>query len=315
MKIGLYFFLGPGAYSFFEQGDTSGNPFWQLVGNSLRPPTRDDRECHSPKPILLMTGRMSWPYLWQPQSLPTQILKIGDAVILGVASEVTTMAGRRLKATIKEIGRSVGEDLEVLVTGMANTYASYVVTWEEYQIQRYEGGSSPYGPHTLTIYQQQFARLYTALANKQSVEPGPAPRDESRSQLTFITPVVMDSGRFGRIITEPRITYNRQDTVFATFIAGNPRNDLRTESSYFFVQQLQSNGQWRVVATDANWETKFIWRRTSTLLGQSEIDFYWTIPTNAENGTYRIQHAGASRGAFTGVRPYEGFSRIFTIDG
>lgn len=52
-------FLGPGAYSFFEQGDTTGNPFFQLVGNSLRPPTRDDRNCHSPKPILLMTGRMS----------------------------------------------------------------------------------------------------------------------------------------------------------------------------------------------------------------------------------------------------------------
>lgn len=54
---------GPGAYSFFEQGDTTGNPFFQLVGNALRPPTRDDRECHSPKPILLMTGRMSWPYV------------------------------------------------------------------------------------------------------------------------------------------------------------------------------------------------------------------------------------------------------------
>lgn len=58
------FILGPGAYSFFEQGDTTGNPFWQLVGNSLRPPTRDDRDCHAPKPILLMTGRMSCMSKW-----------------------------------------------------------------------------------------------------------------------------------------------------------------------------------------------------------------------------------------------------------
>lgn len=171
----FYSFVGPGAYSFFEQGDTSGNPFWQLVGNSLRPPTRDDRDCHAPKPILLMTGRMTWPYLWQPQSVPTQILKIGGAVILGLGSEVTTMAGRRLKATIQELGRITGEDLKVLVTGMANTYASYVVTWEEYQVQRYEAGSTPYGPHTLTIYQQQFARLYMALANNQTVPSGPVP--------------------------------------------------------------------------------------------------------------------------------------------
>lgn len=87
-----------------------------------------------------------------------------------------------------------------------------------------------------------------------------------------------------------------------------------TESSYFFVEQLQSNGTWATVATDANWETKFIWRRTSTLLGQSEIDFYWTIPNNVENGTYRIRHVGASRGAITGIRRYDGNTRIFTIN-
>lgn len=85
------------------------------------------------------------------------------------------MAGRRLVATIQELGRKAGQDLVVLTTGMANTYASYVVTYEEYQIQRYEAGSTPYGPHTLTIFQQQFARLYSALANRQSVAPGPVP--------------------------------------------------------------------------------------------------------------------------------------------
>lgn len=305
---------GPGAYSFFEQGDTTGNPFWQLVGNSLRPPTRDDRECHAPKPILLMTGRMSWPYLWQPQSLPTQILKIGDAVILGVPSEVTTMAGRRLRDTIVELGRSLGQDLVVLPTGMANTYASYVVTYEEYQVQRYEAGSSPYGPHTLTIYQQQYARLFSAIAHRQSVPSGPAPRDESRSQLTFLTPVVMDNGRFGRVLVEPRVTYSRRQQLFTTFVAGNPRNDLRTESSYFFVDQLQPNGTWRTVATDANWETKFIWRRTNSLLGNSEIDFYWNIPDSAEDGTYRVRHIGGQRGPITGVRQYDGTTRIFTIN-
>ncbi|KAJ6646313.1 Neutral ceramidase [Pseudolycoriella hygida] len=304
---------GPGAYSFFEQGDTSGNPFWQLVGNSLRPPNRDDRECHAPKPILLMTGRMSWPYLWQPLIVPTQLFKIGGAVILGVPSEMTTMAGRRLRRTIQDLGRELGEELVVLPTGMANTYSSYVVTFEEYQVQRYEGGSATYGPHTLTIYQQQYARLFSALQAKQSLPPGPTPRDESRDQLTFLTPVVMDTGRFGRVLVEPRTIYSRRQVVFVTFVAANPRNDLRTESSYFFVDQLQPNGQFRTIATDANWETKFIWRRTSTLLGQSEIDFYWTIPDNAESGTYRIRHFGASRGIL-GIRPYDGSSRTFVIN-
>lgn len=305
---------GPGAYSFFEQGDTSGNPFWQLVGNALRPPTRADRDCHRPKPILLMTGGMTWPYLWQPRSVPAQLLKIGSAVILGAGSEITTMAGRRLRDTITAVGKSNGEDLVVLPTGMANMYASYVTTEEEYGVQRYEGGSTTYGPSTLIIYQSTFQRIFQAYYNGEAVPSGPTPADETRSQLTFLTPVVMDTGRFGRVVREPLATYRRHQVVFTTFVAGNPRNDLMTESSYFFVQQLQTNGTWRDVVTDANWETKFIWRRVSTLLGTSEIDFYWTIPDNVENGTYRVRHVGASRGALTGVRRYDGVSRIFTIN-
>lgn len=147
-------------------------------------------------------------------------------------------------------------------TGMANTYASYAVTFEEYQVQRYEGGSTLYGPHTLTILQQQYARLYTSMENGQSVPAGPSPPNQTRDQLSFLLPVVVDNaaiGRpFGRALVEPRQTYRRGEELFVTFVAGNPRNDLRTESSYFFVER-QLNAQWITVATDANWETRFIW--------------------------------------------------------
>lgn len=307
---------GPGAYRFFEQGDLDGNPFWRLVGNALRPPTADDRRCQAPKPILIMTGRMSWPYLWQPQRLPTQILRIGSAIILGVPTEISTMAGRRLRATVENIGRDFGEDVVVLPTGMANTYASYAVTFEEYQVQRYEGGSTLYGPHTLTILQQQYARLFTSMINGDTVPAGPSPPNQSRDQLSFLLPVVVDNAAltrpFGRTLVEPRATYRRGEEVFVTFVAGNPRNDLRIESSYFFVEQ-QINAQWRTIATDANWETRSIWRRTSTLLGQSEFDFYWNIPANVQNGTYRIRHVGGQRGLLTGVRSYSGNTRTFTI--
>jgi hypothetical protein len=42
----------------------------------------------------------------------------------------------------------------VVVSGLTNTYASYVTTWEEYQAQRYEGASTLYGAHTLGAYIQ-----------------------------------------------------------------------------------------------------------------------------------------------------------------
>lgn len=42
----------------------------------------------------------------------------------------------------------------VVLAGLTNTYSSYITTFEEYQIQRYEGASTIFGPHTLDAYIQ-----------------------------------------------------------------------------------------------------------------------------------------------------------------
>ena len=303
---------GPGGFN-FSQGSTSGNPFWDSVRDFIAEPTPDDIACHDPKPILLNTGRTSRPYQWQPRVVPTQLFRIGDVVIPGLPGEFTTMAGRRLRA---EIQNAFGQNLQVILSGITNIYSSYVVTPEEYQLQRYEAASTIFGPHTLTIYVSQFIRLFTALNNNQVLPSGPTIPDERSSQMTFLTPVINDDAggsTFGSVLVEPRKNYRRGETVFATFVSGNPRNNLMTGSSYFFVEYLQGNGAWRVVATDSNWETRFMWRRTSAVLGRSEIDFTWEIPGNVSNGEYRVRHNGSSRGPVTGIRAYVGTTHQFTV--
>lgn len=47
-----------------------------------------------------------------------------------------------------------GPDVRVVIAGLANTYSSYVATFEEYGVQRYEGASTIFGPHTLDAYIQ-----------------------------------------------------------------------------------------------------------------------------------------------------------------
>ena len=47
-----------------------------------------------------------------------------------------------------------GPDVRVVIAGLANTYSSYVTTFEEYAEQRYEGASTIFGPHTLDAYIQ-----------------------------------------------------------------------------------------------------------------------------------------------------------------
>ena len=58
---------------------------------------------------------------------------------------------------------------KAVIAGLSNTYADYIATYEEYQVQRYEGASTIYGPHTLQAYIQHFTGLAQAMA-KVTVE-------------------------------------------------------------------------------------------------------------------------------------------------
>lgn len=61
--------------------------FWNLVRDLLHTPTKEQIECHYPKPILLDTGDVTFPYQWEPAIVPIQILRIGQLFILGVPGE------------------------------------------------------------------------------------------------------------------------------------------------------------------------------------------------------------------------------------
>ena len=55
--------------------------------------------------------------------------------------------------TVK-VAHAWGPDVRVVIAGLANTYSSYIATFEEYGVQRYEGASTIFGPHTLDAYIQ-----------------------------------------------------------------------------------------------------------------------------------------------------------------
>lgn len=60
-----------------------------------------------------------------------------------MCSEMTTMAGRRLRAAVKatlvEKGRGqFDSNTHVVIAGLAGDYSQYITTFEEYQVQRYE---------------------------------------------------------------------------------------------------------------------------------------------------------------------------------
>jgi hypothetical protein len=53
-----------------------------------------------------------------------------------------------------------------VIAGLSNTYSSYITTPEEYAVQRYEGGFTLYGQHTLDAYIQVGGWLGGQLARR-----------------------------------------------------------------------------------------------------------------------------------------------------
>lgn len=310
---------GPGSFA-FEQGTTTSNPFWNAVRNFLAAPSKDDIRCHGAKPILLATGRMKLPYQWQPKIVSTQVAIIGNIVIAGVPAEFTTMSGRRLRETIKKVMNDASNDeTSVIVAGLCNTYSDYVTTPEEYQIQRYEGASTIYGPHTLTIYLKQYQELTQAAIQKKFIPPGPPASKLLQSNLiTLVPPVLYDTPRWGRnfgdVIQQPSKVASPGDTVTAIFVAGHPRNNLMTDSTFLTIERLEDDEVWLPIATDADWETKFQWTRTSVILGSSQVTITWEISQDVKPGEYRVKHNGYYRYILGGVYPYYGVTNNFRVE-
>lgn len=323
---------GPGMLK-FTQGTTSGNPFWDKVRDFLSAPTADEIACQAPKPILFNTGDMYTPYQWDPDHIPLQVFRVGNVFIVAPPSEFTTMSGRRLRNALSKViadsgALPVGQKPYIVIAGLANSYSSYVTTYEEFQAQRYEAASTLYGPHTLDGYIQEFARITKDLLWGHETKSGPAPPDLSDVQITlsvrkFPFDHTPPGVSFGDVVKGEDVlsSYHRGESVVVTFHSANPRNDQRIQGSYLTVERKGESGIFGIIAVDGDWETKFHWSAGKEdpenigLSGLSRAKITWDIPETATTGTYRICHHGNRKMAFDeNAVPFSGCSTSFLVE-
>jgi neutral ceramidase len=273
--------------------------------------------CQAEKPIALRMGAMK-PFPWSPEVLPLQLVTVGNVALVAVPFELTTMAGRRLRETVREQLAPAGVT-EVVIAGLSNAYSGYIATREEYARQEYEGASTHFGPWTLAALQQQFDALARALREGSALPPGPTPRDLCQQQTQLRPGVLFDDkplrSDFGDVLVDAHPSYARGDTARVSFWGGHPKNDLHLQGTYLRVQR-RVGLLWQDVAYDWDWETKYTWRRAYCLptLACSHVIIEWNIPPDAAPGTYRIVHEGDWKSGWDGrVRPYRGTSRTFTV--
>ncbi|TMS22343.1 Neutral ceramidase [Larimichthys crocea] len=213
-------------------------------------------------------------------------------------------------------------DSEVVIAGLSNVYTHYITTYEEYQVQRYEGASTIYGPHTLSAYLQKYRGLARAIAQDRVSELpiGPQPPFFERNLFNWLPAASIDkkpvNSSFGDVLEQVYPVYRQGDVVSVTFVAGNPRNSGDIRDKTFVTVEIYDNrtDTWKVVHTDASWETRFHWLKGSKQQSNSTVE--WHIPLSAPSGSYRIKHFGHSKerkNLRPVVTPYEGTSNVFKV--
>lgn len=347
---------GPGAFD-FTQGDSGegDNPLWAVVGGLLHAPNDTQKECQGAKPILLDVGETSTPYPWSPNIVDVQLLRVGQFFIVVSPGEATTMSGRRWREAVQTNAASLFDlnDTEpVVVLGApANSYTHYIATPEEYSVQRYEGASTLYGPWTLDAYLNKSVELLPYLdpatsADLPTLDPGPSPPILVNESLSFITGVVVDNPpilkSFGDQVSAPaKKTFSAGESISAKFVGANPRNNFRLGGTFAGVEKFNAGtGKWTRVRDDADWSLLYEWKRTSTVLGTSEVTITWETkweagswkPDSSTPGTsrlhgdlfakrqseslagrYRIRYNGDARALGGSIKAFKGLSDEFRI--
>jgi neutral ceramidase len=314
---------GPGAFDFIEGSNaTNTNEYWNwIAAHILAKPSKEVMACQFPKPILLYLQGIKFPCQWCANVLPLQLYQWGNFVMIGAPGEFTTMAGRRLRDTVKQAFADAGKDVSQMtfsIAGLSNSYSHYIATFEEYQIQRYAGASTLYGPHTLAAYQQEFYKLALLLAAGKSAPPGTPPVPCNHT-FNFLPPVIEDTAPlsgFGSVVSNCKSSYTLGSVVNVTFWGSDLRNNLMSNSSYLTVETKTSSGTWTAVLNDADFETRLHWERDG--LTRSKVTCSWHIPQTygpvaRKGATYRITLSAFHKSLILGLRPYTGHSAAFVL--
>ncbi|TGK09744.1 alkaline ceramidase [Leptospira selangorensis] len=294
--------------------------------------------CDKEKFTLLPVGEVDSFWFPNPQVpfvpvvLPLQVITIGNTAIVASPFEVTTNAGRRLKAKLTTTLAAAGIS-NVVVGAMANAYAQYLTTREEYSAQNFEGGFTAYGPWANAALIQEFDRIAKDIVANRSTNAGPNPPDLSNQQFiqTWLSQngIVNDGGDFGKVLTDPNSSYNRtKDTVTVKFQGSHPRvvQDKKLDGSlssfydpntYTYLEIQKKNGSsWTTVANDNNPYTAYDWARTGgDLSATSEVTITWLI-RNQQAGTYRVVYNGLAKqfwGIFWTYKKFTGTSKEFVL--
>ncbi len=199
-----------------------------------------------------------------PAAVPLVALRAGSRLIVSIPGEMTEGMGRRVRSAVKTAATGTGVTRAV-ISGLANEYADYFTTPEEYDAQHYEGAATVYGRASSVALQEALVGLTHRLALGQPSVPA-YPYDPRNG-------VAANASRFGpgaangHPLAQPRSPTGRLRHPTFSWQGGDRGLDRPLDRAFVRIQR-RTAGSWRTVSTD---------------LG---LDILWTVD---DNGVYRAK--------------------------
>ncbi|MEA2273038.1 MAG: neutral ceramidase, partial [Solirubrobacteraceae bacterium] len=212
-----------------------------------------------------------------PAAVPVGALRIADRMIATVPAEMTVGMGKRVKASVLAASQSAGIH-QVVVSGLAGEYLSYLATPEEYDRQHYEGGFTLYGRTSSLLVQDTVDDLARRLASGQ---PSPAPYAFDPTNGTLPNAASYAAGPDTATSLRQPAGVARLERARFSWHGGADGIDRPLDTAFVTVSR-QVRGRWKRYADDLGLTIAWSVSTDGTYVAQ------WEVPLSAPTGTYRF---------------------------
>src|SRR3954453_1401944 len=214
-----------------------------------------------------------------PRAVPLMALQVGDRMVVSIPGEMTEEMGRRVRHAVVQAAAGHGV-VRAVISGLANEYADYFTTPEEYDAQHYEGAATIYGRASSVALQETLVRLTRDLVSDRKA-PKPYAYDP-RNGIRAKSPPFGKGAADAKVVKQPQRTARR---LLHPTVAwqGGPRGLDRPLERAFVKIQRHSGGRWRTVDSDLGRDV--LWQVDSNGLYHAE----WEAPYDHPLGTYRFR--------------------------
>jgi neutral ceramidase len=213
-----------------------------------------------------------------PTAVPMMAARVGNRVLVSVPGEMTAEMGRRVRNSVVKAAGGSGIKRAV-VSGLANEYADYFTTPEEYDAQHYEGAATVYGRASSIALQETLIELTKDLvAGKPAPDPYPY---NPRNGVEAHAKPFRRGPRSGHARRQPPHVARRLRHPRLTWKGGRRGFDRPLDRPFVLIQRRSRRG-WRTIDSDLG--LAVLWRVNGHGLYRAE----WEPALNQRLGRYRI---------------------------